>query len=49
MIQSLDHYYKNLEQAVKESYEVFDSTPTTFVLGCDDKLDSFYDRFSSIL
>ena len=51
LIRSLQHYYLTKEEAVKASYTVFDTTPTTFIISRvsdDDELNKLMTRYKEI-
>lgn len=51
LIRSLKAYYKSQDQAQSAGYGVFDSTPTTFLVACnqdDHEIQQFIARFKEI-
>ena len=42
LVKSLKEYYKNNSLCLKNKYEVFDSTPTTFIIKIGDNTDDDY-------
>ena len=51
LIRSLQNYYIHTDEAVRQSYTVFDSTPTTFIISRvsdDDEINMLMTRYKEI-